>query len=560
MKVYLLLLSLVYSAICSSQILTIDVPENKFGIDDSDALILSRIQNMEDYQDIGNYSEVFINFDQNNFRFLTSPNSLSYSNSYQVEDINNSNEFTLYFTQLPIILINSDNTIVDEPKVHANFIYTDDEQTVISNIGIEIRGGSSQAYPKKTYDLEFWEDENDEETIDVQFGELREDDDWILDALYNEPLRLRSYVANKLWKEMHTPYYIEDEPDAKSGADVMYAEMFLNGRYNGLYNLSEQVDRKQLKVKKYDGNMRGELYKGDSWGASTFTSLPSYDNSSRTWGGYEFKHPDDDEITDWDNLYKLTDFVMNSSESEFAADIWSRMERDNIIDYFLFLNLIRATDNTGKNIYLGKYHIDEPYFYAPWDLDGCFGTIWDGSNENITNDILTNGFFSRVVQENPQNTFIDIANSWFDYRENAFSFASLSNSMIELYNYLQVNKIYDRESLVYANYSYDSQSLNYTLEWLENRLVYLDTYFGNVLSVHSVPPTNKFSIFPNPGMNSIQLRAEVGINHKTYKIYDNIGQLISSGIIEHDQINIENLEKGMYYISIDNSSRKFIKK
>ena len=339
----------------------------------------------------------------------------------------------------------------------------------------------------------------------------------------------------------------------------MYVETFLNGHYNGVYNLSEQVDRKQLKIKKFNGNMRGELYKGYSWGASTFTSLPSYNNSNREWSGYEFEYPDEDEITDWNNLYQFTDFVMNSSESDFASNIWSDIVEDNFIDYFLFLNLIRATDNTGKNIYLGKYKADEPYFYIPWDLDGCFGTIWNGTNENITNDILTNGFMNRVINENPNNTFTNIANTWFNYRDEIFSFNSLSNSITNQYNFLQDNKVYERELLVYSNYSFDNQSLLYTLNWLENRLSYLDIYFGNVLSVNSIMISNKYNIYPNPARNIININSVGELNDKNYKIFNSLGQLVISGAIENEQIKIERLYKGIYYIIIDDISFKLIK-
>lgn len=559
MKIFLLVLCVFFSIICNSQILTINVPNNKFETDETLSIIVSRIQNIEDYQDIENYGEIIISFGEKDYRFISNPNTLEYSNSYIIEDLSALHQYRLYFTQLPIIIIDTDNTIVDEPKVLANLIYTDDEQTVTSNIGIELRGGSSQGYPKKTYDIEFWEDEIGDENIDMQFGKLREDDDWILDALYNEPLRIRSYTANKLWKQMHTPYYIDDEPKAESGADVMYVEMFVNGKYNGIYNLSEQVDRKQLKLKKFKDTMRGELYKGASWGASTFESLPSYNNSSRVWSGYEFEYPDEDEITDWNNLYQFTDFVMNSSESDFETSIWSEFVEANFIDYFLFLNLIRATDNTGKNIYLGKYKADEPYFYIPWDLDGCLGTIWNGTNENITNDILTNGFMDRVINENPNNALMNIASKWFDYRNNIFSLNSLSNSITNQYNFLQENKIYERESLVYSNYSFNNQSLSYTLNWLESRLAYLDTYFGNILSVNTIIRSNKFSIYPNPAKNKIHINSVVELNDKNYKIFNSLGQLVSNGTIENKQIKIENLDKGVYYIIINGTSFKLMK-
>lgn len=559
MKIYLAILSLIIFINVNSQTLAVNISDNEFGIDESLSVIVSRIQNIGNYQNIGKYGEIIITFGGNNYSFLSIPSSLEYSNSYVIEELNTSKQYTLYFTQLPIILIASDDTIVDEPKVLASLVYTDDEQTVTSDIGIELRGGSSQVYPKKTYDLEFWEDSTGVENRDMQFGELREDDDWILDALYNEPLRIRSYTANKLWKQIHTPYYIGFEPDAKSGADVMYVEIFLNGHYNGVYNLSEQVDRKQLKLESFYGNMKGELYKGYSWGASTFTSLPPYDNSSRAWSGYEFEYPDEDQTTDWNNLYQFTDFVMNSTQLDFASNIWHEFVEDNFIDYFLFLNLIRATDNTGKNIYLGKYKKNEPYYYIPWDLDGCFGTIWSGTNENITNDILTNGFMDRIIYENPNNTFTEIANTWFEYRNYIFSFDSLSNSIANQYNFLQDNKVYEREFLVYSNYSFDNQSLVYTLNWLEDRLEYLDIYFGNVLSMNSIITSNNFKIYPNPATHNIHINSLKELNDKNYKIFNSLGQLVGSGTIDNQQIKIEKLDKGLHYIMIEGKSLKFIK-
>jgi len=560
LKSYLLILAVLYFSLSNSQTLSINITEKKFGLDQIHLIIVSRLQNIDEYQDIGDYNEINIRLGDRNYRFISPPDNLSYTNSYVVEDMMSSDQFVLYFTPLPIISIETNNIIVDEPKVQAVFTYSDNEQTLSSNIGIEIRGGVSQSYPKKTYDIEFWDDEMGNLNVDMKFGHLREDDDWILDALYNEPLRLRSYTANKLWKQIQVPYYVNYEPKAKSGADVMYVEMFLNGVYNGLYNLSEPIDRKQLKIKKFNDNLRGELYKGYNWGASTFTSLPSYNNNSRVWGGYEFEYPKSSEITDWSSLYQFTNFVINSSESEFENDIWSRFEKDNFINYFLFLNLIRATDNTGKNIYLAKYKQGEPYFYIPWDLDGCFGTIWNGTNLNITNDILTNGFISRVIDRNPKNILIDIANKWFENKNHVFSYASLSESVRQQYETLDNNKIYERESLVYSNYSFEIQDLNYTLDWIQNRLNFLDDYFLMMLSTIDVSITNKITFFPNPATDKIQVDSEVSLTDNFYKIFNANGQTIGSGYLINRQINIEKLEKGIYYVLLGNVSFKFIKK
>ena len=72
-------------------------------------------------------------------------------------------------------------------------------------------------------------------------------------------------------------------------------------------------------MKKYkDGEIKGELYKGDTWGGTTFTNLIPYDNSSDVWNGFEYKHPKEE--IDWGNMYSLVDFVMNSSDEVFMNE------------------------------------------------------------------------------------------------------------------------------------------------------------------------------------------------------------------------------------------------
>lgn len=135
---------------------------------------------------------------------------------------------------------------------------------------------------------------------------------------------------------MHTPFYLAEEEDAKSGADVMYVEVFLNNTYNGIYMLSEQVDSKQLELKSFKKDkIRGELYKSEAIlnHATYFANATSYDNTQDTWDGF-------------------VDFVANSSDGEFDAGIAERVHIGNALDYFIFLNVLRAVDNRGKTIIL----------------------------------------------------------------------------------------------------------------------------------------------------------------------------------------------------------------
>ncbi len=556
MKFILACCFICFSVFSFSQVLIIEIDSGKFQIDESNLLIVSHIENIGEYANLNEHESIDILFDGVVFSFLNVPNLLTYSSSYSIT--NGIDEFILFFTQLPIVTVNSDIEIIDEPKVLANFTYTDDLQTVNSLIGIELRGGFSQTIPKKTFDLEFWEDEKGDETLSFQFGSLRDDDDWILDGMYNEPLRIRSYISHKLWIEIHQLHYSEDEPEAKSGADVMFVELFLNHVYNGIYALSEQVDKKQLQIKSYDDALRGELYKGETWGATTFTELPDYDNTSRDWGGYEYKYPKENQVTDWENLYNFTEFVMFSTNTTYVNEVWNQFNKENAMDYFIFLNLLRATDNTGKNIYLAKYNIDYPYFYTPWDLDGTWGIIWNGTNDSTTNDILSNGFFQRNLNLNPNLYKREMGLRWFDLRNGPLSLTNLLNNIDSAHQKLTNNNVYSRESMIYGNYDFDTISLNYMINWLEERIAFLDSYFEVLLHTESIENTSKRILFPNPSSTKINITNSANLG---FSIFSSDGRLIKTGTIHTDNyIIVSDIKNGIYLLNIENQTFTFIKK
>ena len=500
----------------------------------------------------------------NNYNFTSIPNQLEYGIKYQVNL--NSQQYGLYFSQLSLININTTQEIVNEPKVLADFILSDiiSSQVVTSYCGIELRGGVSQSYPKKSYDIELWDDVSGNNNNSIPLLNMRNDDDWILMAMYNEPLRLRNVTNHQLWKSIHTPYYSSQEPNAKSGINTEYIELAINNEYMGIYALGEQVDKKQLKLKGYNGSIRGELYKGISWGASTFTTLPSYDNNNRIWSGFEMKYPKESDLTDWSILYDFVNFVINSSETDFENNISNKFNLNNAVDYFIFLNILRATDNTGKNIYLAKYKTDEPYFYVPWDLDGTYGIIWNGNQENIYNDILSNGFYNRLLNSN-NDIFNQLASDrWFDLRSNILEYNNIASNLTTIYNFLLSNGNYEREVLKWGSNSLDLSNLSYTTDWINNRLNFLDIYFGStILSTNDIEiKKNNVLIFPNPVSSYFIVSCEICKDNTSYTIYNIQGILIMKGDFEKSGIiDIGHLQDGMYLLQIDKrETYKIVKK
>ena len=278
-------------------------------------------------------------------------------------------DYSYYRSEMPLITITTDGPIINSPAVHGIINVADADGNVITmHAGFKIRGTSSQQYEKKSYRVELWADETGVEMADTTFLGLRSDDDWNLEAMWAQPLRLRDKVANELWMDMYRLSYQENEPEARAGIRMVYADVFINEEYMGVYTLTERVDRKQLGLKKYNGELRGLLYKGNGPGAPTYDSLPAYDNTLDTWANYEWVYPNEsDTAINWDHLYSFTNFVMNATDNVFYSQYSAQFDKENAIDYYLFINSLMAMDNMGRNLFLARYKKSVPIFM-------CLGT------------------------------------------------------------------------------------------------------------------------------------------------------------------------------------------
>lgn len=532
-----------------AQVLELYFPEHRFRIDPYDHIIVVQSDSITAYSDLTNYAEINLTLDNFEFQFTEIPDNLVFTSEYAVT--NGTADYHLFFTQLPLLKIQTSANVTSQIKVPAQFLYADAYQILIGSIGIEIRGNTSAAYPKKSYDIEFREAAGSEISVDVQFGNLRNDDDWVLDGMYNEPLRLRSHISYQLWLDIHTPFYAGVAPDAVAGVGGYYVELFLNGHYSGIYLLSEQVDRKLLDLEHFDGSIQGELFKGDQLGEATvFNSLPAIDNSSRLWGGFEMKYPNVEDTTNWQNLYHFVDFVLNATDTAFTT-VWDRFNYQNYLDYFIFLNLTRASDNTGKNIYIARYDSATPYFYVPWDLDGTFGLWWDGTNENITDDILTNGFMDRVINTDVGNYTTDVNARWAELRASVFHTDYLIARFQYAYDLLKANNVYTRETLVYPNYPFDQESFDYIVDWIQNRMDFLDIYFDyQPVSVKQAPMKRKLLIYPNPVRHSFHILYDDKIQNQPFQIYNTSGKVVKSGIYTGEALSISDLSAGFYVLHV----------
>lgn len=452
--------------------------KGSYGIDESNQLIVWHVSDLDSVQ-TDNNRLAGITFDKT-YQLIDTLKPLSYREKYAITA--KGKTFDLYISRLPIVHLQLDTVLNESTKVLGRYTFYNRNRLVSSGVGIEYRGNLSLTYPKKTYDLEFWRDSIQNNSKDIQFEDLRNDDDWVLDGLYNEPLRLRSFIASNLWKAIHSPNYLSKEQEAKSGADLVMVEVFINGQYRGIFTLSESVDRKLLGLRKNENQtIRGELFKASSYkGAPSFQKAPGFNNVFPDWAGFEMEYPILDYNYHWDDVSQLVKLVVTGTNTDFNSSIEQKIDLKNAMDYFLFVNLLRATDNLGKNYYLARYDENDPYFFVPWDLDGVMGIIQDGKRIPTTDDILSNGLFERLLETNPNRFKEKLKERWFQLRQDQFSQTRLLDTIEAVYSQLEEERVYEREYRIWPNKGKVTENYAYLKSWLKRRLSYLDIYFDGL--------------------------------------------------------------------------------
>ncbi len=391
--------------------------------------------------------------------------------------------FRLVFTRLPLIHITTSDKIVDDPKVLSNISiqYCDENKdsriTYLFNsyAGIEYRGASSLRYDKKSYGIELWKNKYEDDYISPLLG-MRPGEDWILDAMYIDDLRMRNKISFELWEKM-SALHNDSLYTVYPGIQCKFVELLINNNYVGLYSLNEKLDEKLLRFSDYQYVQGGVMYKAVDWGdgATTFDIYSSDPQNAFYWDGWELIYPEHD--TAWTPLMKLRKLIVFSNDQDFNERIESTIDLGNAIDYYLYINLMLAYDNRGKNTYLARYSEQSPLFIIPWDLEATWGINWDRSRNN-SNGMMNNHLYERLIETNTGDFNNKIKEKWLEYRSNILSEEALLQPINEYYHLMKNNGVIDRENSRWDNVNIDLDGeYIFITEWIIERLEYLDNYF-----------------------------------------------------------------------------------
>lgn len=414
----------------------------------------------------------------------------------------------LIFTGLPIVQLYmedgkwSKNFSKGKIKVTENNVTTTGE---LLDADVRYRGATALGYSKKSFAIKL-KDEN-RKNIDRSYFGLRNDNYWILDAMASDLSRMRNRVCTDLWNDFSTnPYFKDKEKNMINGTRGQFVEVFWNNQYWGLYCMTERVDRKQLKLKKYNEELQkinGVLYKSGYWTSSVMMgkakarsnyNLPSYKNSSPTWDGYEVKYPDlkNKEKMDWKPLYDVISFVANENNTNFKKNITEYIDLPVWLDYYLFLELIYAQDNHGKNVYFYIYDInkDKKLGLTPWDLDGTWGRNWDrmkSSSRNEYYNFMRNHYYGehhiyrRLRETNAENYNFLLKKRYNELKSNYFSKESLNKRLDDYLKLFTVSGVKKREEARWRGSDNVSlhldNEIDYMKKWISERVDFLNSQY-----------------------------------------------------------------------------------
>ena len=402
------------------------------------------------------------------------------------------------------------------------------------------RGGSTNTVDKhkRNYKIKTLNEKGKKQEISL-LG-MREDNNWILDAGQVDLFRLRNRIATEIWNEFASkPYYALKEPKAKSGVAGKVVEVILNNEYRGIYSLTEAMDRKELKLKKYDDinqEFHGLLWKVSSWDKAQFQDIAEdYDNTKETWHAFETKYPDFEDVnpTDYSPLYNAINFVVNSNDETFKKEIAEYFDIPVLIDYQIFLEVLKPIDNCGKNMYWGIYDVarDKKLTLAIWDLDASVGQDWHCSTplhpEYVSPDTelgIKEAFnlYTRLSTLNVDNYNQKVSDRYHELRKTYFSEENLISKYQGYYNMLVKSGAASREE---NKWSEDSdigdyplnfkKEIEYIKNWIIQRLNYLDTT-QFPLSTHISEIHQEENTIQKPIYNI--LGQKVGVSYQGLKI------------------------------------------
>ena len=376
-------------------------------------------------------------------------------------------------SNFPRINITCEEELNDEDYVNCTFelISNDESDRVLPmKSKIKVRGFFNAKLPKKGYRIEL--------SRRIPLLGLRKDDDWQLFAMFLDLPHMRIKLSFDLWRTLQSMNPTAILPDSE------YVNLYINGKFQGIYLLAEKNDRRLFELKNPQNNIYSSLIFQAGSHETNFIDF-SEDDWEQDW-------PNEDEgyyIMN-DIMTDLISFVRNSNDSEFfksKSGIYSKFNKLNLIDFYLFNFFILHKDFWSQNYFLVRNDYPSKFFLIPWDFDSSFGQYLDrkySSSEDPTPEAISRNYlYCRLLNNEEFRNELKIR--WFQLREelwtNEFIIDMISDMYEEIKIILEIDASMWYRSIFEESWKQElEESIDHLYEWIPKRLNFCDYYFENI--------------------------------------------------------------------------------
>ncbi|HJX71330.1 MAG TPA: CotH kinase family protein [Bacteroidales bacterium] len=485
-------------------------------------------------------------------------------------------------SSLPVFIINTNNQqIPDEPKIaaHLGIIYNGPGQinSIFQSpnyydgyIGIELRGNSTQHYPKKPYAIETRDSLG--ENLNVSLFGMPAENDWVLRASYFDHTFIRNPLANHM-----------SRITGRWASRCHLVELVVNGEYVGIYILMEKIkrDKGRLDIAKLNPDeiaapdiTGGYIYEvtgfEDNLGESRYLRYPDYDEAAPEQRAY---------IQQYDNAFRS---VMKSSyytDKVFGYSTYIDVE--SFVDELIVQEAMRNSDAYGWSGYFHKDREGKINAGPVWDFDQSAGNSSYPDDGVITGWMFehpkTNNtpFFWPLLFKDPLFSY-RVRQRWEELRKEAYKTSNLLAYIDSIANMLSeaqarefekwpvLGKYIWRETSGYERRITFQLEVDYLKNFLIQRWSWMDLQLARIenptaITANSVPLFEDIVVYPNPASDFLQF--DINISSPSVisvYIYNNLGVLVMHSSSYHLSqgkneivLQLDELEQpGSYYYRI----------
>lgn len=485
-------------------------------------------------------------------------------------------------SNLPLLIIDTyGQTIPNEPKIEAHLGIVDNGPGVRNyltdafngydgRIAIEIRGSSSQAFPKKNYGFETQDSLG--ENNNVSLLGMPEENDWVLHGPYSDKTLMRNVLSYHIGRQT-----------GRYAPRTRWCELVVNGQYLGLYVLVEKIKRDENRVD--IATLQPEDIAGDELTGGYIFAIDRHDpGEDDGWYSqyvtdvfYRYEDPSHNDLAQVQkdylrNYVKGFETAMVSSQMSQVYDQY--VDVPSWIDYWIATEIFKHVDAYKLSFFMYKEKDSDGgkiHFGPLWDLNLAYGNFDFGTESPAPSGwswTWANWGYLRPYWVADLSTLPEVQNltkcRWEELRQAGLQTGNLLQFIDENAALIEEARIRNFERWpVLGVYVWPNDFVGATYEdelsflkvWLINRLSWMDVNMPGdcsaVASEEAPLPELTLQVYPNP----FQTELSFFFDHSTLKngevtLFDALGR--NAGQVEltagqAGKIQLEGFSPGIYF-------------